>query len=631
MKIFNFLKPIKKSKFIFFFLGISSAIWFLIRVIPKPSRATYPCMQASAPIMSAFIVYLIGLISTIYIFKKQNRSLLYSRFTLASLFVVLALFSFSSNKEVNQMQLNDASYYQANAPIGIAKGIFPGRVAWVHNPDITNANMANTLSDYWALDKNCNQVLVDSMLSSGIRRIGGKSDVKQAWDGIFKYFNNNRGKGLVGYTKGEKFAIKVNLTNSCCLSLNEMNTDQMDVAPQMVLGILRQLIEVVGVPQSDIWIGDCYRKFRDVYYNKCHTIYPNVHYVDGQGLSGREKTVPSSTQLLKFSDGLETSSIPQHYIDAAYFINMPCLKSHDAGGITIAAKNHQGSILSYKSDNGNTPQTQSAYYMHYALPGGSIGNSGTKQYRHLVDYMGHEELGGKTLIFIVDGLWAGKNWDGVLEKWKMAPFNTDYPSSLFMSQDAVAIESVCFDFLLQEYASKSADEKYPYMSGADDYLFQAADPANWPVNISYDPEGDGTILKSLGVYEHWNNPTDKQYSRNLGTGNGIELMLYTSLATDNYTDEVSVGVSLKELGTVCRIYPNPSSDYFNVEVGGNKDISMKVYEIQGKLVFNAVINSKYTWHALNANGSKLLAGKYILILSEKTSGKVMLTEKIILN
>jgi len=27
-----------------------------------------------------------------------------------------------------------------------------------------------------------------------------------------------------------------------------------------------------------------------------------------------------------------------------------------------------------------------------------------------------------------------------------------------------------------------------------------------------------------GVHEHWNNPMDKQYSRNLGSGEGIELV-----------------------------------------------------------------------------------------------------------
>ncbi|MBN2103082.1 hypothetical protein JW835_03480, partial [bacterium] len=37
-------------------------------------------------------------------------------------------------------------------------------------------------------------------------------------------------------------------------------------------------------------------------------------------------------------------------------------------------------------------------------------------------------------------------------------------------------------------------------------------------------EGDGTRLSSLGVHEHWNNAADKQYSRNLGTGEGIELI-----------------------------------------------------------------------------------------------------------
>jgi len=32
-------------KAIFFIMGIVSTIWFLVRVIPKPSRATYLCMK----------------------------------------------------------------------------------------------------------------------------------------------------------------------------------------------------------------------------------------------------------------------------------------------------------------------------------------------------------------------------------------------------------------------------------------------------------------------------------------------------------------------------------------------------------------------------------------------------------
>jgi hypothetical protein len=45
-------------KLLFFLMGIISTIWFLIRVIPKPGRAAYPCMRVAAPFMSGFILYL---------------------------------------------------------------------------------------------------------------------------------------------------------------------------------------------------------------------------------------------------------------------------------------------------------------------------------------------------------------------------------------------------------------------------------------------------------------------------------------------------------------------------------------------------------------------------------------------
>jgi hypothetical protein len=35
------------------------------------------------------------------------------------------------------------------------------------------------------------------------------------------------------------------------------------------------------------------------------------------------------------------------------------------------------------------------------------------------------------------------------------------------------------DFLLEEYKKTPSNQKYPYFEGCDDYLLQAADPANW--------------------------------------------------------------------------------------------------------------------------------------------------------
>jgi len=618
LKFKGFLASITHTRLAFFILGIGSTIWFLIRVIPKPSRAFYPCMKASAPFMSAFVIYLIGLASTIYIFREKKGRLLLLKSTLALVFVISVLISFRSSPNESEMKLVDASYFVPNAPIGIAKGTFPGRVVWVYDPNATNEDMTNKHGDFWYMDKNCNQTLVDSMLTSGIRRMGGKKNIAQAWEEIFKYFNREHGKGNIGYTPGEKFAIKINLTNS---RITTVGIARMDASPQMVLGILKQLIEVVKVPQTDIWMGDNYSLFRDDYWNKCHTVYPNVHYVDGTGLDGREQTVPSTDQLLQFSDGKETSSLPQHYLDAEYLINMPCLKSHDSAGITIAAKNHQGSILR----KGVLPENQSAYYMHYALPDENVA---TDQYRHLVDYMGHKELGGKTLIYIVDGLWAGKNWTGDVEKWKMAPFNRDYPSSLFFSLDAVAIESVCYDFLLTEYETKPDRMKYPYMTGVDDYMKQAADPKEWPAGITYDPEADGTPITSLGVYEHWNNATAMQYSRNLSTGNGIELVKYTALVTDNYVDETYPEASqIKALDY--KLFPNPFTESIRIEVRNDQEMNLHIYNISGQLVFNHTLKESYTWTGITNSGSKISKGTYLVKLTETNSGRLVISEKII--
>jgi hypothetical protein len=52
-----------------------------------------------------------------------------------------------------------------------------------------------------------------------------------------------------------------------------------------------------------------------------------------------------------------------------------------------------------------------------------------------------------------DGLFSGYYWDAVPQKWLSQPFadNGGWPSSIFASQDQVAIDSVAYDFLLNEW------------------------------------------------------------------------------------------------------------------------------------------------------------------------------------
>jgi hypothetical protein len=149
-----------------------------------------------------------------------------------------------------------------NSPIGDAKGILPGRVVWVYNPDATNESCTNSdhAHAYW-LETNTNQEVVDEMFSEGIKAVTGEENDTAAWNAIFRYFNTNHNKGDVGYTTGETIFIKINAVTA--YNGAEPNGDmpahaaiEFDTSPQTIMAMLRQLVNVAGVPQEDIYIGD---------------------------------------------------------------------------------------------------------------------------------------------------------------------------------------------------------------------------------------------------------------------------------------------------------------------------------------------------------------------------------------
>jgi hypothetical protein len=59
---------------------------------------------------------------------------------------------------------------------------------------------------------------------------------------------------------------------------------------------------------------------------------------------------------------------------------------------------------------------------------------------------------------------------------------------------------------------------------ADDYLQELASPEHPPSGTPY--KLDGKPVTSLGVFEHWDNDSSRQYSRNKDpkNGKGIELV-----------------------------------------------------------------------------------------------------------
>ncbi len=181
-RILKWIAFFRKNTFLkitFILTGIATTIWFLIRVIPKPQRAAYPCMRVAAPVMSGFIIWLLSLAGSIAAFKKAKLNFIRSKYLYGTLFMLIALAGsiFVVNRETGYaFTKSDAEWIIIpNQPVGSAKGIFPGRVVWVHDPAV--ASWDGTTGNWW--DENVtSQPETDKMLNESLTTLTGEKTEK---------------------------------------------------------------------------------------------------------------------------------------------------------------------------------------------------------------------------------------------------------------------------------------------------------------------------------------------------------------------------------------------------------------------------------------------------------------------
>lgn len=544
----------------FILLGIISTVWFLIRVIPKPSRAAYPCMRLAAPFMSGFILYLLSVWALTVMAGKKKLKIINIRFasTFMLVFGVVAVMAITPAGKIQSLNKEEETRTGPadgpNEPMGTGIGVNPGRVIWVWDPRATSENCVNAFELY--RPENTNQGVVNRMVADAVKKLSGKSNLRDGWDALFRAFNLRKLGTDKTYSAGQKIFIKINQgTANSKLRTEDINnglyiperitksedakrgfSGTCETYPNVVLEILRELVYVVGIDQKNIAIGDPISHIFGQNYDVWVTEFPEVVYVDrSTDKWGRTLINPTKKDLIFYSDKTQSDKLYDIIENADYLINVANLKPHGRAGVSLTAKNHFGSN-----------SRPSASHLHYSLISpislGRPTNNGYRKYRVMVDLMGNRYLGQNTLLCVVDGLYGGgSNETRVPVKYFVSPFNNDWCNSLFLSQDQVALESVCYDFLRTEWngtfihnPANNAYESIPNVFGVDDYLHQAADPENWPKGIVYDPDNNGIPIKSLGIHEHWNNPEQKQYSRNLGKSYGIELVSIPDTLVKNY-------------------------------------------------------------------------------------------------
>lgn len=551
------------QKSIGFFVGLGALIWFLIRVVPKPSRASYPCQQAAFPIASAFVIWLTATVSSMLFLKKIAKVFAKHRLVVSicggvSMIVLIAwltVMPLGIVKSFGSTAANDANFVKAvgydwkpgasNQPIGVAAGIYPGRVVMARNPQATKwaGNWKNN-EDQWWLDKNTDVEKVSEILSVTLRKLTGSNKDKDAWDKIFKYYNKNiRGVTNRPYQAGEIVALKINLNNSS----DKKADNQSDATPQLVLAMVRQLVNNAKVPQNNIIIYDVrryiypailsevWKEFKDVRFlqaDKASKNQPlNPAYGDYHGIEASDWVEGVSYSAGKYKDA---KLIARQVKDATYLINMAMLKLHsypynymedgDEGqtAVTMNGKNHFGSIRGTSE-------------LHEIINTKQLGTKNA--YSPMVDLAASPNLGGKTILYLLDGLYCGRKWRSYPLHFPNPPFNNkvvpyenpEWPACVLASFDGVALQSVGLDIM---YAQSKNNTEPTYHNvprimvrdNADDFLREMAIPENAPSGVKY-MQG-GKPVKSLGVFEHWNNDKDMKYSRNLDAkkGKGIEFI-----------------------------------------------------------------------------------------------------------
>ncbi len=358
--------------------------------------------------------------------------------------------------------------------------------------------------------------------------------------------------------------------------------------------------------------------------------------------NGREQYVRDTTyihwseELTEEVNGGQTAYLPTAVTQATYIISLANFKAHRYMGVTFCSKNHFGTISANDPQGQPSTNAPHAAGLHYytavhdisAGPEWSFYGRPMGTYNTLVDLMGHKDVGRKTVLFMIDGLYGVESEQAAVSsasKWQSAPFNNDWTSSIFLSQDNIAIESVGLDFYRTEQAV-NANMIYVY-GAVDNYLHEGSQAGAPPSGTTYDPEGDVVALQSLGVHEHWNNSTAKQYTRNLQNGEGIELLQVHGIPTSLPSGEIAVSDFVLQQN-----YPNPFNPVTTIsyEISEPGLISLKIYDDLGREIATLVNEFKAAGaYQIQFNANDLPSGVYFyrLIAGSYNESKKMIVLK----
>ncbi len=644
-----------KTRIIFIILGTLSVVWFLVRVIPKPSRATYPCQRAAFPIASTFVIWLTGTMITYLSFKKarstyaNRKPVAIALFSLAALmFLVTYVIMPSENLKAKAMLL-----IQEYPELETAYNVEADQVI---EPQAYVSLVRSDQDDAEDID----QAELETMIREAVEMAGGLEDV---------------------ITDGDVVVLKPNMVSisrpdgDLPLTANGMITDWRVVS--IVAKMVRELNPTGSILVMEGSAGNTSNGYTEMNYNK--TSMPDVdEFLAFEDCSGDwlEYDAPElSSAELPAGEALYPNSKKPNNNDAIYYnriyyeadvlISLPVLKNHESAGLTGAVKNLSiGATPTniYGNDAGSTGRwniiSHDAHYLHqwlhdyyylrpadFAIMDGIQGWNNGPAFNHGANNMaGHQEnmkviLASKDAIAIdaIEGLLMGDDPRKVscLVYLDNSGLGCADPLAIRVMGAEVSDIKKSFPHDLNKTVCTYTDFTAPdvsigSMSLSDDIL---AISFNMPTRISsVEVEIDGEYYPQIVISDFDDISLDMSGISYSGDSD------FTVYANDNYLNTTVfsyAGSALfpDNIETVpaeeqFSVYPNPVNEKLNISITNDfmGDVQYGIYTLNGQLVISGRLEKTLGSLDEQIDVSALKSGSYILKLN---AGDIQSAKRII--
>ncbi len=306
-------------KILLIIAGSLSLLWFIIRVIPKPSRALYPCQRVTFPLASAFVIWLTGILGSITLFKRARKVFQDSRYVSAMAIMAAAIGFFA------------ISFLSTPPSEVFARGKLAENVILEPstNPilDTLPAKVAAVRSD----KANCADIgyaEIENMIRQAVQDAGG-------WEDII--------------SDGDLVVLKPNLVAVPPTPAPHFCNGK--VTDPRILEITAKLVKETN-PSGKVYIMES-GAVTDSYEDMQNLGYTELDYIDSVialEWTGRSfddtmlHSVSLPDELSLYPDDQKPNNgrpiyLHKTYFDADVIISVPVMKNHATAGITGAVKN----------------------------------------------------------------------------------------------------------------------------------------------------------------------------------------------------------------------------------------------------------------------------------------------------